>query len=199
MTNLSQKRGTTKSRRLLFRTSDLITPVSIENGIVKVAIKYNADDDNDEAIVMARSYYSNQIQIADAVNGEAIWSMEVGDTQDSEACTYVWGAELTLRGILRTQNGAIEPTTGSRELVYVGPDIGLFGPGDIVTHNGATNPFNRVDVTIMEVDAARSVLITDYDSWQTEPAYNHQTFIANRPDVSANLSGSFTIRADVVS
>lgn len=199
MTNISHKRGTTKNRRLLFLRSDGVTPVPITDGIIKIAIKYNADDSNEDAVAMFRSYYSSQIQIVNAAGGEAVWSMQVGDTQDREACTYVWGAELTMRGILRSQNGTIEPTTGSRELVYDGPDIDLFGPGDIVTHNGATDPLNQVDVTIMSVDKERSILITDYDRWQTEAAYSHQTFIADRPDVSANLSGSFALIADVVS
>jgi len=198
MTDLVQKRGTSRNRKLLFRESDEVTPVDITGGVVKVAIKFNADDDNDDAIAIFRSYFSDEIDLSDPVNGEALWQTQVHHTQEAEACEYVWGAELTLLGALRTSAGTLTATTGSVDLVYSGPDIAKFKAGDLIVPNGALAAGNQKTVTVMSVDEETGVVTTDYTGWQSE-AFAHDTYIGNRPDVSNRLNGTFTLTADAVS
>ena len=197
MTDLSQRRGTSKNRRILFRESDGITPIDITGGVVKVAIKYSALDDNDAAVIMHRSYDPSEILLSNPAIGEALWQIGVGDWDDVEPCEYVWGGELTLRGAIRTSAGAMTAATGSQILTYAGPAIALFETGDIIVANGAINAANQKPITVMDVDTVLSTITTDYDGWVTE-TFNHDTYVADRPDVSTNLSGSFTVPADAV-
>lgn len=197
MTDLVQKRGTTKNRRILFREADNITPVDITGGVVKVAVKWNPDDTNDESVFIHRSYFPDEILFTDPVLGDVFWQTSVEDTSGSEACVLFWGAELTLRGDLRTSAGTFQAVTGSRTLTYVGPDIAKFEEGDLIVANGAGDPANQLTITIISVDEDALTVLTDYDGWKNE-TFAHDTYQADRPDVSVNLSGSFTITADTV-
>jgi len=197
MTDLQMVRGDSRNYQLEIFESDGATPVDVTGGIIKFAAKRRMRDPNSEAQIFKTSYDPAEIQVTDAVNGQALLKILVEDTVSTDPGTLRWDVELTRRGALLSAAGTWTATAGSNVLTGVGIDFSAIHVGDILVPAGVTAP-NQVPVTITALDSVALTAETgSYESWDAEAGISHQIFTGNRktPD---GLSGCFVLLADVV-
>lgn len=197
MTDLILTRGDSRNYLLEFKEDDGVTVVDITDSVVKMAAKPTGCETNDDAIFILRSYDNAEVEITDAINGEATAKLLADHTVDAPVGDHVWDVELTRRGATVTTAGTAAVTNDSGDITISGiPDILVIKRGDIIQCSSA-NSENTKNLTITQVDPLAGTISVDYTKWVTESGMSYTVYRGDRK-TPTGLSGKFTINQDVV-
>ena len=203
MTDLSITRGDRSTTQFTILNSAVEPAVAIDltGAVVRFAVKNFPDQDAAAALVSLRSYYDDEIQLTDAVNGIGFWDLLPWRTRRLCSGLFFWDLEVTRPRESLTSVGTVDVEDGSG--VLVGAGLGLSGvrEGDLLVASGAAAA-NQKTVVIEAVggqgaanDPGAGNILTDYMTWTDEVAVPIEVF---RGDVATPDAGRFRIVADVV-
>lgn len=192
--NLTHIRG--DSRRIAFTVLDQeAAPIDLTGAVVRLTIKENRNDANDDAIALKRSYYDYEIELTDPSAGEGVAKLEKADTRDEAVKTYFWDLEVSRQGDLRVdaQAGTIDVTNGSRTVSGSDTAFDKARPGDLLIPVDGVNAVNQQPVVIMAITSPTSIL-TDFEGWETTTGLSFAIKVA---DVKTPALGNFVVTDDV--
>jgi hypothetical protein len=192
MTDITMTRG--DSRNISLEVNDSGgADVDLTGAVIKFAAKCDIDEANEDAVIFKTSYSSDEIEVTNAVQGEAVIKLLVDDTNIDAPNTYQFAVEVTRQGSVVHNSGAVSTATGSGDLTFSSPLPTAVKVGDIVLLTNAVNPENQKPITVVAV--AGSVVTTDYTGWLTETG---RTFEVHRGIRDTVAKGTLTLEADIV-
>ncbi len=167
-------------------------PIDLTNAIIKVHVKEDMDDANENAILSRTSYNTREIVVTDDEGGAFTMKFWKPDTIDLEPGGLVWDCEITRRGdenVDATDGATCEVADGSDEIVGTDSLFSLARVGDVVDIGAGA----QGQCTIVEIVDDEHVIV-DRDSWDDASGLAIAIYDGN---VKTPATGLFTVAYDV--
>lgn len=201
MTDIDHVRGDKLAQKIKFQFSITGLPVVLTAPVViKIGAKQKGalGAPNADGLFFLQTA-AGSVLITDAAQGEAIFTLEKGDTIEGKPGPYCWETELTRSEGLSTNAGTIAVVNGSGIMTGTGLDLSSIKIGDILLPFGAAAQ-NQAPVVVSEIEGSAGAgnLMTDYTGWNVEAGVAIEIHDGD-PKTVPGVGGIFTLLPDVVS
>jgi len=196
MTDLIIPRGDSANYAVVILDTDAVTPLNITEAILRFGVKASIYDSNTNAVMLKQSYYPEELEITDAINGAATVKVLVSDTLEETPGTYYWDLDVTKKGVLVTGVGTFTATTGSPILAASHIDFNLLKVGQVIDLSSLI-PSNNLLVDIVSFDATAQTITVGYNGFLNQIGIAQDIYEGDRK-TPTGLSGTFSIGPDII-